>query len=45
MMNGLGGHGWGMGWWWIIGIVNISNFNLSLNKNLHIKKEENVNKL
>ena len=23
----------------------ILNFNLSLNKNLHIKKEENVNKL
>ncbi len=23
MMNGFGGHGWGMGmgWWWIIGIV------------------------
>jgi putative membrane protein len=21
MMDGLGGHGWGMGWWWIIGIV------------------------
>jgi putative membrane protein len=21
MMGGFGGHGWGMGWWWIIGIV------------------------
>ena len=23
MMNGFGGHGWGMGmgWWWIIGII------------------------
>jgi len=21
MMDGLGGHGWGMAWWWIIGIV------------------------
>lgn len=21
MMDGLGGHGWGMGWWWIIGLI------------------------
>lgn len=21
MMDGIGGHGWGMGWWWIIGII------------------------
>jgi putative membrane protein len=21
MMDGYGGHGWVMGWWWIIGIV------------------------
>lgn len=21
MMDGFGGHGWGMGWWWIIGII------------------------
>lgn len=21
MMNGFGGHGWGMGWWWIIGLI------------------------
>ncbi len=21
MMDGYGGHGWGMGWWWIIGII------------------------
>ena len=21
MMNEFGGHGWGMGWWWIIGLV------------------------
>ena len=21
MMGGFGGHGWGMGWWWIIGII------------------------
>lgn len=21
MMDGLGGHGWGMGWWWIFGLV------------------------
>jgi putative membrane protein len=21
MMGGFDGHGWGMGWWWIIGIV------------------------
>jgi putative membrane protein len=20
MMNGIDGHGWGMGWWWIIGL-------------------------
>jgi putative membrane protein len=21
MMNGIEGHGWGMGWWWIIGLI------------------------
>ena len=21
MMDGLGGHGWRMGWWWIIGLI------------------------
>ena len=21
MMNGFEGHGWGMGWWWIIGLI------------------------
>ncbi|MBU1367984.1 MAG: SHOCT domain-containing protein [Bacteroidetes bacterium] len=21
MMNGFGGHGWGMGWWWVIGLI------------------------
>ncbi len=21
MMDGFGGHGWGMGWWWIIGLI------------------------
>tara|TARA_R110002050_G_scaffold122873_1_gene241426 strand:- start:319 stop:543 length:225 start_codon:yes stop_codon:yes gene_type:complete len=21
MMNEFGGHGWGMGWWWIIGLI------------------------
>ena len=21
MMDGFGGHGWGMGWWWIIGFI------------------------
>jgi putative membrane protein len=21
MMDGFGEHGWGMGWWWIIGLV------------------------
>ena len=21
MMDGFGGHGWGMGWWWIIGVI------------------------
>ncbi len=20
-MDGFGGHGWGMGWWWIIGLI------------------------
>jgi putative membrane protein len=24
MMTGLGGHYWGMGWWWIIGIIIIA---------------------
>lgn len=21
MMDGFGGHGWGMSWWWIIGLI------------------------
>lgn len=21
MMDGFGGHGWGMGWWWIVGVL------------------------
>jgi len=21
MFHGMNGHGWGMGWWWIIGII------------------------
>ena len=21
MMNEFGGHGWGMGWWWVIGLI------------------------
>jgi len=21
MMDGFGEHGWGMGWWWIIGLI------------------------
>lgn len=35
MMDGFGMHGWGMGWWWIIGLIVIIAFIMLIVKSMN----------